>query len=55
MSGYKLLLVLVLRDGSPTEDSGDDLGGVLVNMALALVMISALAIFGVVIITPWLF
>jgi len=50
MSGYKLLLVLVLRDGSPTEDRGDDLGGILVGRALALVSISALVIFGLVVV-----
>ena len=50
--GYKLPLMLVLKDGSPTEDSGGGLGGILVGRALSLVSISALAIFGLVIIGP---
>jgi flagellar biogenesis protein FliO len=55
MSGYKLLLTLPLEDGSPTKDSGNGLGGVLVGRALALVSISALAVFGLVIIALWPF
>ena len=55
MLNYKLLLVLVLIDSSPTEDSGDSLGGVLVGRALALVPISALAVFGLVVTTSLTF
>ena len=46
--------MLVLGDGSPIKDSSNSLGGVLVDRALALVTISALAVFGVIIIAPWL-
>ena len=53
-SGYKLLLLLVFRDSSPTKDSGDGPGGVLVGWALALASFSALTIFGLIIVTPWL-
>ena len=35
-SGYKLLLLLVFRDSSPTKDGSDGLGGVLVGWALVL-------------------
>ena len=53
--GYKLLLTLVIGDGSPTEDSGDGLGGVLVDKALALVLIFALAVFSFIIVASWSF
>ena len=52
--GYKLLLLLVFEDSSPTKDGGNNLGGVLVGGALVLTSFSALTIFGLIIVTPWL-
>ena len=54
-SSYKLLLTLILGDVSPIEDSGDNLGGVLVRRALALVSIFALAVLGLIIVAPLAF
>ena len=52
-SGYKLLLPLVFGDSS-TKDGGNSLGGVLVGGALVLASFSALTVFGLIVVTPWL-
>ena len=51
---YKLLLLLVFRDSSPTKDGGDCLGGVLVCWALVLASFSTLTVLGLIVVTPWL-
>ena len=53
-SSYKLLLPLVFRDSSPTKEGGNGLGGVLVGGALVLASFSALTVFSLIIVTPWL-
>ena len=53
-SSYKLLLLLVFRDSSPTKDGGNGLGGVLVCWALVLASFFALTVFGLIIVMLWL-
>ena len=53
-SGYKLLLLLVFGNSSPTKDGGNGLGGVLVGWGLVLALFSTLTVFSLIIIMPWL-